>query len=628
MTATLMATLIEDGLLDWDSTLDVPPRGRFDTGSTITLHQLLSHTAGVPVFGLPHWLAMPEFEGDIVRQRQAFTDWQLTLVGNKNEYSNAGYAMAAHMGESVTGQPWETLIAERLFAPLGVNGVFGWPAKHDPNQPWGHWPENLEDTEDPEATVVPHDPADEYKVPQIIAPAGDVSMTMPDVLVFLRENLRGLNAQSDLLTHESFEVLHAVVAPAGSVEYIGSDYACGWMILPEAYGGLTLHMHTGSALTFFFEMVVVPERDFAVAVGANAYSLGAAYACDVTLVSLLDLHLEALAKREAGDPDGPVENATIGVRYATIQAAVDLAEEGEVIVIDPGTYEETVNLTGKDIVLRGAGWDVPSAAADTVLRGDGTQPVVFLSGNGNRFVVEGLTLTGGSVGARVEASGARLVGCHVTGNRGAGIEAVDEAAPALRRCVVAGNGAQGITLPPRTVGRKPVHSSADVVNCTLVQNAQEAISGGRLRVVSSILYDNGGAAGTAQLAPHSAEVTYCNVQGGFAGTGNIDADPAFARLGYWGHARNTAVVVEADDPHAVWIPGDCHLVSQAGRWDPAVGEWVTDDVTSPCIDAGDPASAVGLEPSPNGGRINLGAYGGTGEASKSPVATAEHVDLD
>jgi len=44
---------------------------------------------------------------------------------------------------------------------------------------------------------------------------------------------------------------------------------------------------------------------------------------------------------------------------------------------------------------------------------------------------------------------------------------------------------------------------------------------------------------------------------------------------------------------------------------------VQDDVTSPCIDAGDPSSPIGFEPFPNGGRINMGAYGGTAEASKS-----------
>ncbi|HCO95732.1 MAG TPA: hypothetical protein DIU00_17590 [Phycisphaerales bacterium] len=64
--------------------------------------------------------------------------------------------------------------------------------------------------------------------------------------------------------------------------------------------------------------------------------------------------------------------------------------------------------------------------------------------------------------------------------------------------------------------------------------------------------------------------------------------------------------------------GDYHLKSQAGRWDASGQRWVTDNVTSPCIDTGDPDSPVAFEPYPNGGIINIGTYGGTTEASKSP----------
>lgn len=77
------------------------------------------------------------------------------------------------------------------------------------------------------------------------------------------------------------------------------------------------------------------------------------------------------------------------------------------------------------------------------------------------------------------------------------------------------------------------------------------------------------------------------------------------------------IIVEPNDPNAVWIEGDYHLKSQAGRWNPMSQSWVIDDVTSLCIDAGDPNSPVGDEPVPNGGIINMGAYGGTAEASKS-----------
>jgi len=90
-------------------------------------------------------------------------------------------------------------------------------------------------------------------------------------------------------------------------------------------------------------------------------------------------------------------------------------------------------------------------------------------------------------------------------------------------------------------------------------------------------------------------VSYCNLHGGWDGVGNIDADPLFA-------APNN---------------GDYHLKSQAGRWDPVGETWVQDDVTSPCIDAGDPNSPIGYKPFPNGGIVNMGAYGGTAEASKS-----------
>jgi hypothetical protein len=110
-------------------------------------------------------------------------------------------------------------------------------------------------------------------------------------------------------------------------------------------------------------------------------------------------------------------------------------------------------------------------------------------------------------------------------------------------------------------------------------------------LTSCILWDNGHTPVVGDVA-----MSYCNVQGGWEGQGNINVDPLFA------------------DPAA----GDYHLKSRAGRR--AVdgrSEWVNDSVTSPCIDAGNPDTPVGDELLPNGGRVNMGAYGGTAEASKS-----------
>jgi len=92
-------------------------------------------------------------------------------------------------------------------------------------------------------------------------------------------------------------------------------------------------------------------------------------------------------------------------------------------------------------------------------------------------------------------------------------------------------------------------------------------------------------------------IRYNDIQGGWPGTGNIAADPLFA------------------DPEK----DDYHLKSTAGRWDPAAKAWVLDSVTSPCIDAGDPSTSIANEPEPRGLRVNMGAYGGTSQASKSPT---------
>ncbi len=101
-------------------------------------------------------------------------------------------------------------------------------------------------------------------------------------------------------------------------------------------------------------------------------------------------------------------------------------------------------------------------------------------------------------------------------------------------------------------------------------------------------------------------VNYSDVYGGWDGTGNIEADPCFA---------------DTDN-------GDFHLKSEAGRWDPDSQSWVKDGVSSPCIDTGDPDSDWRAELWPHGGHINMGAYGGTPEASMSLWDAGSIADLN
>ena len=130
-----------------------------------------------------------------------------------------------------------------------------------------------------------------------------------------------------------------------------------------------------------------------------------------------------------------------------------------------------------------------------------------------------------------------------------------------------------------------------------------------LRAVNSILWDGGDEVSNRFSG---AQITFSDIQGGWLGEGNINDDPCFAQPGYWDD--NGTPDTDHDD---FWVDGDYHLKSQAGRWDANEGRWTKDEETSLCIDAGDPASPIGLEPFPNGGIINMGAYGGTAEASKS-----------
>jgi len=126
-------------------------------------------------------------------------------------------------------------------------------------------------------------------------------------------------------------------------------------------------------------------------------------------------------------------------------------------------------------------------------------------------------------------------------------------------------------------------------------------------------YPFGGSASTLVLI----EVTYSDMQGGYPGEGNMDVDPCFVDPGYWADPNDPTREIGPEDRRSVWVAGDYHLRSQGGHWDRATETWVRDEVTSPCIDAGDPNGPLGAEPFPNGGFVNVGAYGATAEASKS-----------
>ena len=112
------------------------------------------------------------------------------------------------------------------------------------------------------------------------------------------------------------------------------------------------------------------------------------------------------------------------------------------------------------------------------------------------------------------------------------------------------------------------------------------------------------------------------------GVGNIDTDPLFVQPGFWVNVNDPNIIVEPFDQNAFWLEGDYHLQSTAGHYDPNSQIWILDDVNSPCLDAGDPNSLFDNELLPNGGRINMGVYGNTSQASLSQESLAANKEPD
>jgi hypothetical protein len=251
----------------------------------------------------------------------------------------------------------------------------------------------------------------------------------------------------------------------------------------------------------------------------------------------------------------------------------------------------------------------------------GLVPVAVTVGS---LMVDGCTFVNNSAMVTGAISGPRFLtlrNCEFSGNVGGRTGAVDAGSDVFRAtgCLFTGNSGQH-------TGALDSHAAVfSLSNCTFADNRGQ---------VAAVRYDKPGPACPAQITQcviwngpaaileespkeGAVAVTYCDVRGGHAGEGNIDVDPYFVAPGHWADPNDPSVVLDREDPNAVWVQGDYHVKSQAGHWDREAVGWVLDDVTSPCIDAGDPNRPIGEEPFPNGGFVNMGTYGGTAEAGRT-----------
>ncbi|MEX2185792.1 MAG: right-handed parallel beta-helix repeat-containing protein [Pirellulales bacterium] len=242
---------------------------------------------------------------------------------------------------------------------------------------------------------------------------------------------------------------------------------------------------------------------------------------------------------------------------------------------------------------------------------------------GNKTV--GIRVGGGrvAIGNVVYANGAEL-----NPELGVGIEAVSNGA-SISNNVVYGNTGQGIRL----------RGSASVVNNTVYQTAGDAVhvegqvSGVQLR--NNILWASGG---FAISVPSNSQIGFQSDYNLLYATGGGQIGSwqgaARATLNAWRNAAFTdqnslsqnPLFVDFVDFHEQSLYGSYHGAALApvlgvvsGLPEMPAGAVTTDGMQSPAIDRGLAIDAYGNEVSPNGGFINVGAYGNTSFASLSPA---------
>lgn len=281
MTATLIATLVEEGKLSWGTTLAelFPERAKkmHPDWRSVTVEQLVTNRAGAPghIEKDPIWIKLATDNGPLPEGRLRMLDAVIAKKpeappGTKFIYSNAGFTIAGAIAERVTGESWEDLMSERLFKPLQMAsagfGAPGTPGKED--QPWGHGPGGK-----------PVSPGRRADNPAVIGPAGTVHCSVGDWAKFVENHLSGETGGSKLLKAETIKKLHT--PPAGAEP----RYAMGWGVEESDVGGKKGRVlrHAGSNTMWLAIAWIAPDDHYAILIGCNQGDDAAHKACDAAL---------------------------------------------------------------------------------------------------------------------------------------------------------------------------------------------------------------------------------------------------------------------------------------------------------------------------------------------------------
>lgn len=126
-TATLILQLVQQGKIKLDGKIsDYLPEYRKDIGDKVSIHQLLNHTSGIPSYtGLPGFfqdVSRNPYKVDAFVKKYASNDLEFE-PGSKYSYNNSGYFLLGAIVEKVTGKPYEQVLKEKIFDPLGMKNT-------------------------------------------------------------------------------------------------------------------------------------------------------------------------------------------------------------------------------------------------------------------------------------------------------------------------------------------------------------------------------------------------------------------------------------------------------------------------------------------------------------------------
>jgi internalin A len=305
---------------------------------------------------------------------------------------------------------------------------------------------------------------------------------------------------------------------------------------------------------------------------------------------------------DAAGLDNAYADGTEAFPLNSIQQGIDVAAAGAHVLVRPGYYPERLHFNGRDIVVSAYEITQGMAAYPVIDAQSQGAAVTFDKGETDNCCMNGFVICGGS---HTRAGGILCIDSH----------------PTISHCLIVGNRAFCDSLGAGAILCQD--APACFFYCTIADNASGGL-GAAVRLIGSdacfqnTIVHNSDSPAEIAIDPNSLPtINYSSVRGGWPGAGNLEVAPSFISPGYWADANRMGILLGPCDPDAVWHSGDYHLKSAQGRWNPDSESWQQDEVTSLCIDAGDPAESPEAEQMPNGDVVNIGAYGSTAQASFS-----------